>query len=86
MSETISRLTDWGKMPMRMKDISDWVKIVIMLAFGFFAYQHLVDVVNQQGHDIATTQQQTQRIERYLSSKDPNYWQAARALTDPDPP
>lgn len=65
------------------KDISDWIKTAVLIASMFMGYQHLVDLVNSYGKTTATLVLQTQRIERYLSSKDPDYWQKAASLGQP---
>lgn len=75
-------------MLLRGKDFSDWLKVIVVLGFGFMAYQHLVDRVDAGAKTQATLIQQTTRIERYLSSKDVHYWQMVKQIGDPaqDPP
>lgn len=68
--------------PLSAKDISDWLKVAFMvgtvlLACGRFAYQ-----VQQIGDTVKTLARQTGRIERYLSSKDPQYWEKAKVYEE----
>jgi hypothetical protein len=85
MRQAISKAIQWSKRPMttlQSKDISDWVKIVVMIGVGFMAYQHLVDRV-----DVAIEMgKATVRIERYLSSKDPQYWMTVKKLSGDEAP
>jgi hypothetical protein len=71
------------KAPWNAKDVSDWLKIIAMLAAAFFAYQRLIDRVDTYGQSLDRLERQTMRIERYLSTKDPDYWQRAKSMDDP---
>jgi hypothetical protein len=70
-------------LPVPVKDVSDWVKLVVLLAGMFFGYQHLVDRVDAYGSTLVSVQKQTVRMERYLSSQDPQYWQKVKGLDEP---
>lgn len=73
----------WGDSPMKIKDISDWLKLVVWVLLAAFAYQHLVDVVQAQGMKLAAVSERTTRIERYLSSQDKDYWKKAISISPP---
>jgi hypothetical protein len=85
LEEAISGVRRWGRMPLRTKDISDWIKIVVLIVPAIFGYQHLVDVVAQQAKSLAIVEQRAERIERYLSSQDPQYWQKAQQMGEGQP-
>jgi hypothetical protein len=61
---------------MKPGDLWDWIKLVALVGGMLLGYYQLVGKVSE-------LQRQTTRIERYLSSKDTNYWQAARSLDEP---
>lgn len=67
------------------KDLSDWMKVIVILGLAFMAYQHLVDRVDSTAQSEIQLMRQTTRIEHYLSAKDPNYWIEARRM-ESDPP
>jgi hypothetical protein len=67
------------------KDVSDWAKVIVMLGLAFMAYQHLVDRVDASVRSQTLLVEQTTRIERYLSAKDPNYWVETQKMAAPAP-
>lgn len=62
--------------PMKPGEFLNWIKIVVVIGGMLFGYAQLVGKVSE-------LQRQTTRIERYLSSKDANYWIAAKSLDEP---
>lgn len=60
------------------KDISDWLKVAaILVTIGLFA-GHIETRMSEQEKSIMQIGQQSERMERYLSSKDANYWQIVK--------
>lgn len=62
--------------PMKLGEFLNWIKIVVVIGGMLFGYAQLVGKVSE-------LQRQTTRIERYLSSKDSHYWEAAKSLDEP---
>lgn len=66
-----------------LKDVSDWIKIIVVLLSMGIGYAHLTDQVDTLVSSQALLQAQEARIERYLSSRDPKYWETAKAQDAP---
>lgn len=68
--------------PLSLKDISDWVKVAAMFVALGIGYAHLMGKVDTSAKQISDMQNQTTRMERYLSSSDPQYWNKVRVYED----
>lgn len=79
----VNQVQSYLRGPLNVKDISDWIKIAVLIGSMIFGYSQLVGRVDSSIRAIDAMQKQTQRIERYLSSKDPQYWDKVKDYTDP---
>jgi len=66
-----------------MKDVSDWIKILLLIGGFFLGYQRLIDRIDIYGASIDRLDKQSARIERYLSSQDSHYWEKVKQLDAP---
>jgi len=62
--------------PLKPGELMGWIRFVIFVGLLAIGYAQLYGRVGD-------LQRQTTRIERYISSKDPMYWQSSRSMTDP---
>ena len=70
-------------LPLSIKDLSDWLKVITLIICGAVAYAHITDSVQANTRAIMRIGNQTNRIEKYLSSRDPNYWPTVKGMDDP---
>jgi len=80
----LARIQRAMTLPLSAKDLSDWIKVGVIIGSIAAGYADLRAQVRDTSTAVRQLEQQTARIERYLSSADPLYWQKARAQNPGD--
>ena len=65
-------------------DLKTLIHVVSLIAALIIGYVQFADKVNSTVTNVAKIGRQTTRIEHYLESKDPDYWQKAHQNGDSD--
>jgi hypothetical protein len=70
---------------LRWKDISDWLKVVVLVFLAGGAWASVKSDLRDQSRLLKVTVQHGQMMERYLSSKDPEYWKRIKEMQTASP-
>jgi hypothetical protein len=66
--------------PLRTEDVKRYAKIAAIVAPVILAWAQLNYKLDAAAKDAHASLERGERIERYLSSKDPSYWQTVKSM------
>lgn len=66
--------------PIQPGDLPKWLPIVLALLMIGGAWAQIVGKLDDQNAALQESVKRGERMERYLSSKDPEYWETAKRL------